>query len=95
MLVILVAVLLVSSGLCGLQVAILDSRRNGVDNLAATFALTGILELGVMLLSLAGIVLMLILWAVSHFYVRVDTPPRLGTQPGKPADTAGDDPQQT
>jgi hypothetical protein len=65
-LVILVAVLLLASGLCGAQFAILNYRTSGLDGLVVIFGITGIVELGLMLLSLVGIVVLLITWAISH-----------------------------
>jgi hypothetical protein len=64
-LVVLVAVLLVSSGLCGLQLLFGNEIYRSASGL---LILTGVLELAAFVLSAAGIVLMLILWVARVLY---------------------------
>jgi len=71
-LVVLAAVLLVSSGLCGLQWAIsMGSQRD-----ASGLIPLGILELVAIFVSAAGIVVVLLLWAVSAVYARFGKTPK-------------------
>jgi hypothetical protein len=58
-------IFLVAGGLCGLQWAISNGMHSGVDNLAVVFAITGILELGVMLLSLAAMIGGALVWMIA------------------------------
>ena len=67
-LVVLVAILLTAGGLCGVQYVILLHHQQGLDNLLLIFAITGILELGVMVFSLALIVGVLIAWALARVF---------------------------
>lgn len=67
-LVVLAAVFLLSSGLCGLQWFI---STGGGRYFGAIFVPLGILELIAMLLSLAGIVLVLIAWGLRTIFLRV------------------------
>jgi hypothetical protein len=65
MIVIFAAILLASGGLCGLQIAIVSqSHEQYGGNLGGVFFLTGIIELAAMVVSLVGIVIVLILWAI-------------------------------
>jgi len=77
-LLVLVAVLLVSSGLCGLQLAFANIGGNGSDG-TILFPL-GIVELIVMLLSAGGIVVVLLLWVATALYRRFANPPKDGVQ---------------
>jgi hypothetical protein len=65
-LVILVAVFLVASGLCGLQWA----ASRGGSRLDAVFLPLGIVELIAILLSAVGIVLVLIAWGIRALFDR-------------------------
>jgi hypothetical protein len=56
-LVILVAVLLVASGLCGIQLALFNSLEGSLSGL---FIITGLLELAAIVISIVGIVVVLI-----------------------------------
>ena len=76
-LVILVAVFLVSSGLCGLQWFI---STGGGRYFGAIFVPVGILELIAMLGSLAGIVLVLIAWGLRALFMRVPGESTSGAQ---------------
>jgi phage tail protein X len=77
-LVILVAVLLASSGLCGLQLVMLrhGSAISRPDGLLISL---GIAELIAMFLSAGGIVVVLILWATQALYARLVRPSKAGT----------------
>jgi hypothetical protein len=66
----LVTVLLVASGLCGLQWAIMAGAGNHGEGLIPVFMLTGATELILMALSGVGILLVLIIWPISIFYNR-------------------------
>jgi hypothetical protein len=61
-----VVALLVSSGLCGLQVTMISSANSTI--LARLFMFTGIVELIVMALSACGIVVSLIIWITTALY---------------------------
>jgi len=63
-LVMFVTILLVASGLCGLQLLILNDGQNGANGLASVFMITGLFELGAMAVSAVGIVVSLIAWIV-------------------------------
>jgi hypothetical protein len=78
--VLLVTVLLVASGLCGLQWAIIagSGGRGGV--LVPVFMLTGVAELTLMALSAVGILLVLIIWPISILYNRHAQPPKDNVQ---------------
>lgn len=98
-LVILVAVLLVSTGLCGFQLVVANgglvignSNNGGLEGIL--FPL-GVVELIAMLLSAGGIVLVLALWLVSALIGRLARPSgdeeqRLSERPG---DTGDDEPR--
>jgi hypothetical protein len=64
-LVVLVAVLLVSAGLCGLQLAIGNRLASNSDTF---LMLLGIAELIAMLVSAVGIVLVLLVWGARGLY---------------------------
>jgi hypothetical protein len=66
-LVILVTILLVSGGLCGIQLAIANGGSPGSygGNAAGILLPLGLIELAAMILSTIGIVIVLILWAIS------------------------------
>ena len=78
--VLLVTVLLVASGLCGLQWAIIAGagERGGV--LVPVFMVAGAVELTLMALSAAGILLVLIIWPISILYNRHTKPPKDNVQ---------------
>jgi len=76
-LVVLVAIFLISSGLCGLQMLIAN-RVNGSDG--TMIIMVGIAELAAMLLSAAGIVLLLIAWGLRALFVRSPRPPKEDVQ---------------
>ena len=64
-LVVLVAVLLVSAGLCGLQMTFANTIYNDRSGL---LMFAGLLELAAMILSAVGIVLLMILWGARALY---------------------------
>jgi uncharacterized membrane protein SpoIIM required for sporulation len=64
-LVVLIAVLLVSAGMCGLQLAI---RQGSQGDSGAILIPLGIVELIAMLVSAAGIVLVLLAWGTRALY---------------------------
>ena len=74
-LVVLAAVLLVASGLCGVQWLSIGSQRSP-DILISL----GLLELIAILLSVAGILIVLVLWAASASYARFVKPPKDSVQ---------------
>ncbi len=76
----LVAILLVASGLCGTQLVIL-SAANGNQGLATIFMITGALELLAMVGSAAGIVVMLIVWALNAAMRKPPQPPAIEELP--------------
>jgi uncharacterized membrane protein len=67
-LVIAVAALLVSSGLCGLQLGVTARTNQNGAMFARLFIFTGIVELVVMALSACGIVVSLIIWIATALY---------------------------
>lgn len=67
-LVIAVVALLVSSGLCGLQMASMSSSDQHGELFARLFVFAGIAELIVMALSTCGIVVSLIIWIATALY---------------------------
>jgi hypothetical protein len=69
-LVILVAVLLVSAGMCGLQLTIADEIYRGSGGFGSVMMLLGILELIAMLVSLIGIAIVLVSLLVTRFFKR-------------------------
>jgi hypothetical protein len=76
--VILVAVFLVASGLCGMQLILANtSMKGGSGDL---FLPLGVVELIAMLLSAAGIVLVLIAWGISAAVGNVSNAPEGGVQ---------------
>jgi hypothetical protein len=75
-LVVLAAVLLVASGLCGVQWHFSMGSQQG----SAILIPLGVLELIAMLLSVAGIVIVLVLWAASALYARFAKPPKDNVQ---------------
>jgi len=64
-LVVLVTLLLVSAGLCGLQMQFANAVYNDRYGL---LIIAGLVELAAMILSAVGIVLMLILWGARTLY---------------------------
>ena len=72
-LVILVAVLLVSSGLCGLQWAMQDKFANGLGWVLIPL---GVVELIAMVLSAGGIMVVFLLWIGAMLYARFGWPPK-------------------
>ena len=72
---VLAAVLLIASGLCGVQWLSIGSQQSP-DILISL----GILELIAMLLSVAGIVIVLVLWTASALYARFIEPPKDSVQ---------------
>lgn len=67
-LVILVVVLLVSAGMCGLQITIADKIYNSSGAFGPFMILLGILELIAMLVSLIGIVVVLVNLLVTRLF---------------------------
>ena len=67
-----VTVLLVSSGMCGVQLAILSmgSGSTGGSALVSLFMFTGVVELIAIGLSAGAIIVVLIAWAVRTVYFR-------------------------
>ena len=57
-------VFLVAGGLCGLQVALLNGSGSGGGSLVVVFIITGIIELGAMLVSALLLVVLAIAWVV-------------------------------
>ena len=86
LLVILAAVLLVASGLCGLQLAMGGNPMgsNSAGPLAAIFFIAGLLELIAFWISAAGIVIVSAVWLVTAIsnalYDRFGKPPKDNTQ---------------
>jgi hypothetical protein len=76
-LVILVAVLLVSSGLCGLQLIILR-HGSAISRPDGLFISLGILELIAIFTSAGGVVVVLILWCAQALYSRCVKPSKTG-----------------
>lgn len=68
-LVLLVTILVVASGLCGLQWAVLAATK-GFGALSGLFMVTGAIELAVMILSIVGIAVVLIAWPISVLTTR-------------------------
>ena len=77
LLVILIAVLLVSAGLCGLQVAVYDKSPTAIQGL---FMATGALELIGLWGSVGGGAIVLLLWAGTALYAHFAMPPKDETQ---------------
>ena len=73
-LVVCIAVLLVSSGLCGMQWAIASALKGDGGAIGGLFMLTGIVELFVMVVSACGIVLLLIVWPIHMIYSKYAKP---------------------
>jgi len=69
---VLVAILLVASGLCGLQMNV----SGGVQSpfLSVVFIALGTIELGAMLVSAVGLVVVLLAWAATSLYGRFSSP---------------------
>jgi len=76
-LVILAAVFLVSSGLCGLQMIVANHSMGGDGTWIIPM---GLAELAAMLLSAGGIVLVLIAWGVRAIYDRFTGAQKSGVQ---------------
>jgi hypothetical protein len=72
-LVILVAVLLVSAGLCGLQLAVDGKSSPEIQQL---FVLTGALEILAGVVSVLGVVIVLLLWGASTIIRLLRNPTR-------------------
>jgi len=70
----LLCVLLIASGLCGVQWAIATSMHGGMGPPGAIIVIFGIIELIAMLISSIGIVALLIMWPVSIVYDRFSKP---------------------
>ena len=62
--------LLVSSGLCGLQFALMKGTNQNSSMFVWLFMCTGIVEVIVMALSVCGIVVSLIIWIATALYSR-------------------------
>jgi hypothetical protein len=67
LLVILATIFLISSGLCGLQLAVANLGRVG-DSVAGALMPLGVIELIAILLSATGIVIVLVFWATRSAY---------------------------
>ena len=76
-LLVLAAIFLVASGLCGVQVALVDKMP---DNLGAILIPLGVVELSVMLLSGGAFVFILVLWPAQALYIRFAKPSKDGVQ---------------
>lgn len=79
-LVIFVAVLLVSAGMCGLQLTIANKIYNSSGAFASIMMLLGILELVAMLVSLIGIVVVLVNLLVTRLFKRKPASSRAGLE---------------
>ena len=75
-LVVLVTVLLVAAGLCGLQWTQMNNPRVQGPAPAVLFVAAGVLEFVAIAASAAGIVVVLILWGVRILYSRFAKPPK-------------------
>jgi hypothetical protein len=66
-----VTVLLVASGLCGMQIAIMKVAGQNAPVFTTVFMITGLIELGVMVLSavvvVAALIVMICAWIYSRF----------------------------
>ncbi len=91
-LLILAAIFLAASGLCGFQWAMMDKFRNGSGVILIPL---GVAELIVMALSAGGIAVLLILWPASVLYARFGKPPEEEVQRlfDDTGETKGDDPR--
>jgi hypothetical protein len=78
--VIFAAIFLVSAGMCGIQV-VLVSHSSRSDNLASVLMVPGILELLAMAVSLVGIGIVLVAWAIGAVTRQFADKPRLGQPP--------------
>ena len=76
-LVILVAVLLVAGGLCGLQLTVYEKTPNAI---LALFTITGVLEILALVISVFGVVIVLLLWGGEVLYSRFSGPQKDKTQ---------------
>lgn len=72
LIVIFVAILLASSGLCGLQLAFQDHVPQAVGGL---YIAAGVVELGAMLISAGGIVVFSAIWVIRSIYEQFAGPP--------------------
>jgi hypothetical protein len=63
-------ILLVASGLCGLQIAIMKVAGQNAPVFTAVFMVTGLIELGVMAASAVAAVAALIVWICLWIYSR-------------------------
>jgi hypothetical protein len=72
LIVVFAAILLVSSGLCGLQFVYENSVPSGIGGL---FIVAGIVELGLMVVSAGGIVVFSAIWVVQSIYEQFAGPP--------------------
>lgn len=77
-LVVLAAIFLVATGLCGVQTAVYGRSP---DLVQLIFIFSGLLEIGAGFLSLAGIVTVLIAWPIAHVYQSRDSAQRDTLQP--------------
>jgi len=91
--VIFAAIFLVSAGMCGIQIAIIDKSPAGSygGNAAGIFLPLGLIELAAMAVSLVGIVIVLIVWAIGAL-TRQDTAKPLLSQPPSPESSRSDRP---
>jgi len=64
-LVLFVMVLLIAGGLCGMQFALVSAAGEKANVFEGFFMLTGIVELGAILISLLGIVVVAVAWPIA------------------------------
>jgi uncharacterized membrane protein len=76
--VIFAAIFLVAAGLCGMQLVVASHSSNS-SNLADVLIVPGILELAAMAISLVGIVIALVAWAIGAL-----TPSETDNSSGEP-----------
>jgi hypothetical protein len=69
-LMIFVTLLLVASGLCGVQIYLLNHGSGSGNVLAPIFMLTGVIELVVIAVAAVGIVVVLIIWGLKALVVK-------------------------
>jgi hypothetical protein len=89
--VIFAAIFLVSAGLCGLQLALVTHSSRS-DNLASALMIPGILELIAMGVSIIGIVIVLMAWAIGSLTRQTSDKALLDQSP---APDSADNNQQT
>lgn len=81
-LIIFVMVLLVSSGLCGVQFAVVSGIPGSLAPFDGLIVVTGYLELAAMIISAAGTVVVLIAWVLYAVVSKLKELPRGGPRGG-------------